>query len=149
MGVGGRPTRASAPETNPPSMVLLPLQSNPPAKPAAVAMSKIALRDDIVIVWLLQVCRVEVRRISTMTLESRLALVAPVGGLNTNVSASAIASVFQSLILSVYCGAPTSVLLVMTYLRGIGRAPASIHICQSVSIPRNARCSHSTPSTTP
>src|SRR5258708_4231416 len=76
-------------------------------------------------------------------------MVTPAGGLNTNASASAIASVFQSLILSVYCGAPATVLLVITYFRGTGRAPLSIQICQSVSTPRNARCSHSTPSTTP
>src|SRR5579864_1361448 len=84
-----------------------------------------------------------------MTSESRLALVAPSGGLNVNASASVIASVFQSLMRSVYCGAPASVLLVITYLRGIGWAPLWIQICQSVSWPRNARCSHSTPSTTP
>jgi len=87
--------------------------------------------------------------LTTMTAESRSTLVTPEGGLNTNVSASATASVFQSLILSVYCGAPASVLLVITYFRGTGRAPLSIQICQSVSAPRNARCSHSTPSTTP
>src|SRR5258705_13226646 len=86
---------------------------------------------------------------STMTSESRFALVASAGGLNTNASASATASVFQSLILSVYCGAPVTVLLVITYFRGTGRAPLSIQICQSVSTPRNARCSHSTPSITP
>src|SRR5205085_12589711 len=86
---------------------------------------------------------------SAMTPESRSTLVAPAGGLNTKASASATASVFQSLILSVYCGAPASVLLVITYFRGTGRAPLSIHICQSVSTPRNARCSHSTPSITP
>jgi hypothetical protein len=40
-------------------------------------------------------------------------------------------------------------LLVMTYLRGIGRSPISTHSCQSVSWLRNARCSHSTPSITP
>jgi hypothetical protein len=44
-------------------VILLPLQSNPPAKLAAVAISKIVLRDDIVISCLLQVCRAEVRRI--------------------------------------------------------------------------------------
>ncbi len=59
------------------------------------------------------------------------------------------ASVFHSLIRSVYCGAPVTVLLVITYLRGTGLAPVSTQICQSVSGVRNARCSHSTPSTTP
>src|SRR5229473_75031 len=86
---------------------------------------------------------------SIMTSESRLTLVAPSGGLNAKASASAIASVFHSLIRSVYCGAPARVLLVITYLRGIGCAPVWIQICQSVSCPRKARCSHSTPSTTP
>src|SRR6476469_2072418 len=86
---------------------------------------------------------------SIMMSESRLAFVASAGGLNTNASASATTSVFQSLILSVYCGAPANVLLGITYFRGTGRAPLSIQICQSVSTPRNERCSHSTPSITP
>ena len=59
------------------------------------------------------------------------------------------ASVSQSLMRSVYCGAPATVLLVMTYLRGIGRGPVSTQSCQSASALRKARCSHSTPSMTP
>src|SRR5262249_25558892 len=68
---------------------------------------------------------------------------APAGGLNWNALALACASVLHSLIRSVYCGAPVTPLLVMTYLRGTGRDPGSIQICQSVSGVRNARCSHS------
>src|SRR5262249_49951802 len=85
---------------------------------------------------------------SIMTGESSATLVAPAGALKAK-SPSTLASIFQSLILSVYCGAPSRVLLVITHLRGPGLAPGSIQICQSVSGPRNARCSHSTPSTTP
>src|SRR5579872_2204650 len=59
---------------------------------------------------------------SIITSESRSTLVAPSGALNAKASASAIGSVFQSLIRSVYCGAPAIVLLVITYLRGIGWA---------------------------
>src|SRR5450755_3989503 len=72
---------------------------------------------------------------------------APWGALNAKASAGT--SVFQSLMRSVYWGAPVTALLVMTYLRGTGRAPVSIQICQSVSAFRKARCSHSTPSMTP
>ena len=43
-----------------------------------------------------------------------------------NVKASAGTSDRHSLMRSVYCGAPVTPLLVITYLRGIGRAPASI-----------------------
>jgi hypothetical protein len=57
-----------------------------------------------------------------MTLESRLPLVASAGGLNAKASASTIGSVFQFLILGVYCGAPASVLLVMTFARDRSRA---------------------------
>src|SRR3954465_11535865 len=56
-----------------------------------------------------------------------------------NAKASAATSVFQSLIRSVYCGASPTPLLGITYLRGIGLAPDSIQICQSVSTLRNAR----------
>src|SRR6267378_2516308 len=66
---------------------------------------------------------------SIMANAFRSAFFASAGGLNTNVSASTGTSVFQSLIFSEYCGAPASVLLVITYFRGIGRAPFSIHIC--------------------
>src|SRR5262249_12930468 len=85
---------------------------------------------------------------SMITVESSATLLASAGGLNAK-SPSGLASVFQSLIFSVYWGAPVTVLLVITHLRGTGFAPGSIQICQSVSGPRNARCSHSTPSTTP
>src|SRR5262245_13754725 len=74
---------------------------------------------------------------------------ASAGGLNVNASAATATSVFQSLTRSVYCGAPATCLLVMMYLRGIGLAPVSTHSCQSTSGPRNARCSHVTPSITP
>src|SRR5260370_29147896 len=66
---------------------------------------------------------------SIMTSESRPTLVAPSGALKANASASLIGSVFHSLILNVYCGAPERVLLVITYLRGIGWAPVLIQIC--------------------
>ena len=62
---------------------------------------------------------------------------APWAGLNAK--ASAAISVRHSLMRSVYCGAPATALLVITYLRGIGRAPGSIQICQSVSSLRKAR----------
>ena len=61
------------------------------------------------------------------------------GGVNVNVLAAIAASVFHSLMRSVYCGAAVVPLLVMTYLRGIGRGPISIQICQSVSAVRKAR----------
>ena len=67
--------------------------------------------------------------IAASSLNSTLFAVA--GALNVNVSAAICASVFHSLMRSVYCGMPVTVLLVMTYLRGIGRAPVSIQICQS------------------
>src|SRR5205823_107662 len=47
------------------------------------------------------------------------------GALNWNASAATAASVAKSLIRSVYCGAPVKLLLVITYLRGIGRGPTS------------------------
>ena len=72
---------------------------------------------------------------------------APCGALNKKGSDGT--SAFQSLMRSVYCGAPVTALLVMIYLRGIARAPVSIQICQSVSWFPNARWSHSTPSITP
>ena len=40
---------------------------------------------------------------------------------------------FQPLTRRVYCGAPFTVLLVITILRGMGRAPVSTQSCQSVS----------------
>ena len=95
------------------------------------------------------VCPAEFRRTRSLTSESRSYLGCAFRRLERERVGVAIGSVFQSLIRSVYCGAPASVLLVITYFRGIGCAPVWIHICQSVSCPRNARCSHSMPSTTP
>jgi len=51
-------------------------------------------------------------------------LFAPCGGLNEKASAGT--SVRHSLMRRVYWGAAAIVLLVMTYLRGIGRGPDSI-----------------------
>ena len=69
------------------------------------------------------------------------------GALNNGVTKEEIREILiQS---AVYCGAPATVLLVMTSLRGNGLSPTSTQICQSVSKLRKARCSHSTPSITP
>src|SRR5882724_11391467 len=76
-------------------------------------------------------------------------LFAPGGGVNAKASEPACTSIFQSLIRREYVGAAPTPLLVITYLRGIGWEPSSIQICQSTSIFRKARCSHSTPSITP
>src|SRR5215208_3217292 len=73
----------------------------------------------------------------------------PAGGLKVKASGAGLTPAFQSLSRSVYCGAAPTALLVMTYLRGTGCSPTSTQICQSVSRLRKARCSHSTPSTTP
>src|SRR4051812_17851671 len=51
--------------------------------------------------------------------------VASAAALKVNASAPMAASVFQSLILSVYCGAPATALLVITYLGN--RPGASLH----------------------
>src|SRR5215475_14366962 len=76
-------------------------------------------------------------------------LLASAGGLKVKASAATCGFGFHSLMRNVYCGAPVTCLLVMTYLRGMGRGPISTQICISTSGVRKARCSHSLPSTTP
>src|SRR5260370_33209033 len=62
MGVSGRPTRASAVETNPLLTEAFPFQSSPPANAATAAARKVTRRNEIIIFLLLRVCRVEARR---------------------------------------------------------------------------------------
>ena len=70
---------------------------------------------------------------------SASSFVAPSGTANVNRSAAITGFRFQLLICTLYCGAPVSHLVVITYFMGSGWSPVFTHSCQSTSSSRKDR----------